>query len=88
MTPANTETITWKLVSTSSQANIDSEAFKKKMLLDQDPRWLITFVTGEDKQLARFVLEQSDAIIASATFLYILRHFASRLVIGHYLAYP
>lgn len=68
MTPSNTETITWKLVSTSSQANIDSEAFKKKMLLDQDPRWLITFVTGEDKQLARFVLEQSGAIIASATF--------------------
>ena len=68
MTISKTETITWKLVPASSQDNIDLEAYKKKMLLDQDPRWLMTFVTGDDKQLARFILEQSGSIIASATF--------------------
>ena len=68
MTLSNTETINWKLVSTSTQANIDPETFKRRMLLDQDPRWLMTFVVDDDKQLARFILEQSGMIIASATF--------------------
>lgn len=68
MTISNTEITTWKLVPACSQDNIDLEAYKKKMLLDQDPRWLETFVTSNDKQLARFILEQSGVIIASATF--------------------
>ena len=72
MTLSNTETINWKLVSTSTQANIDPETFKRRMLLDQDPRWLMTFVVDDDKHLASVIVEQSGIILASSCFFVLL----------------
>ena len=69
MTTTTAPTAIWKTASSCLLSETDDfDVANVDHSLDQDPRWLATFVQDDDKRLERFVLEQSGVPIGSATF--------------------
>jgi hypothetical protein len=69
MTTTSAPIAIWKTTSSYLHSEMDDfDAANVDHSLDQDPRWLATFVQGDDKRLERLVLEQSGVLAGSATF--------------------